>query len=84
VATLPLGSRVVIGAQNKMTCSSSRVPRTTRTKFSPGLSRSGSSRSLDGERGEGLCYVSTSYTKRERRPGHSNFAEHLPSTSFGE
>jgi hypothetical protein len=37
VATLRLGLRVEIGAQNKETCSGCRVSLTTRTRSSPSL-----------------------------------------------
>jgi hypothetical protein len=61
VATLGLGSRVVIGPQQEHRPRLCSVSLTTRTRSSPSLSGSASPRSLGGERGQGLCYVSTFY-----------------------
>jgi hypothetical protein len=62
VATLRLGLRVIIGPRQKGTCPGCSVPLTTRTRSSPSLSESGSSRSLGGGCGHGLYSVSTFYT----------------------
>ena len=49
-------------AISQETWSSCRVSLTRRTKSSPSLSSSSSSRSIGGERDQGLCYVGTIYT----------------------
>ena len=60
------------------TCSACRVSLTTRTRSSPNQSRSTPSRSLGGERDQGLCYVSTFYTTLVRKSREANGAfEHL-------
>jgi hypothetical protein len=53
MATLRLGLRVVIGPRQKITCPGCSVSLAMRTA---------SPRSLGGELGRGLCYVSTFYT----------------------
>jgi hypothetical protein len=62
MATLRLGLRVVIGPRQKITCPGCSVSLAMRTRSSPSLSGSASPRSLGGELGRGLCYVSTFYT----------------------
>src|SRR5215208_1355592 len=61
MATLRLGLRVVIGPRQKITCPGCSVSLAMRTRSSPSLSGSASPRSLGGELGRGLCYVSTFY-----------------------
>ena len=62
MATLRLGLRVVIAPRKKVTCPGCTVSLAMRTRSSPSLSGSASPRSLGGELGRGLCYVSTFYT----------------------
>jgi hypothetical protein len=62
------------------TCSGCKVSLTTRTGSSPTLCRSVSSRSPGGERGHGLCHVSTFYTTLVKKSQEANGASELPRT----
>jgi len=59
------------------TCWGCRVRLTTRTRSSPSLSRSAHSRSLDGERGQGLCNASTFHTTLVKKSQEGNGAFEL-------
>jgi hypothetical protein len=56
VATLRLGSRVVIGAQNKETCSGCSVSPTTCTKTSPSLAENAARDNFAGSRLDNVRY----------------------------
>jgi hypothetical protein len=56
VATLRLGSRVVIGAQNKETCSGCSVSLTTCTKSSPSLAENAARDNFAGSRLDNVRY----------------------------
>jgi len=65
-------------AIEKGTCSGCSVSLTTRTRSTPSLNRSASSRSLGGERDQGLCQVSAFYTILVWKSQEANGAfEHL-------
>jgi hypothetical protein len=70
--------RAAIGKEE--TCSGCSVSLTTRTGSSSTLRRSVSSRSLGGERGQGLCYVSTFYTTLVKKSQQANGASDLRRT----
>ena len=56
MATLRLGSRVVIGAQNKETCSGCSVSLTTCTKSSPSLAENAARDNFAGSRVDNVRY----------------------------
>jgi len=69
-----------LGDRKKRNASSCSVSLTTRTGSSYGLCRSVSSCSLGGERGQGLCYVSTFYTTLVKKFQQANRASELRRT----
>ena len=56
MATLRLGSRVVIGAQNKETCSGCSASLTTCTKSSPSLAENAARDNFAGSRVDNVRY----------------------------
>jgi hypothetical protein len=77
VATLWFGLRLVMGPQQKVTCQGCSVWLAMRTRSSPSLSGPVSPRNLGGERGQGLCHISTFYTTLVWRSQEANGAFEL-------
>src|SRR5918992_4782270 len=71
-----------LGDRKKRNASSCSVSHTTRTRSSSSLCRSVSSRSPGGERGRGLCYVSTFYTTLVKKSQQPNEASELREHAF--